>query len=264
MNATLFGWKALVVGALMALGQSVQAADLNRYQPVSHTVNTVATQSAAAPVYGPAPLAPAAAKTAATGEQKTAFWGCWDPCYTRPVCRTICQPSYGYGYGTPGCGVPGYGVPGYGVPGYGAPGYGVPGYGVGYGAGYGVPGYGAPGYGVPGYGVPGYGVPAYGAPYGAYGVSNSVPAITAPVGIPAYGTPGFGAPSVVPAVAPYGASYGAPYVAPAVNPGFPGAAPGAPYSPYGPFFGSKDATKVNAKAPVDVGRNSNPNSPYFK
>lgn len=261
MNATLGTWKAVVAGVLAALAQTAATAEANNYRPVSATANrpaTAVTQPANAPVYGPAPLAPAAkpaaAQTASNGEQKTAFWGCWDPCYTRPVCRPVypsypTYPSYPYGYGTSGYGVPTYGVPGYG-------------YGTGYGAGYSVPGYGVPNYGVPGYGVPGYGVPGYGVPgYGGFGmgVSGTVPSIAAPLTVPTYGSPVLGSPSVLPAVAPVNS----PIVAPSLNPVYPGVAPLAPVAPYSPFYGSKDKTRVNAKVPADVSRVTN-NSPYFK
>ena len=233
MNATFGTWKVAVAGALALLAQTVPQAQANEFRPVPVTVNrpvAVAQQSANAPVYGPAPAAPAApaAKSAAAnGEVKTAFWGCWNPCYTQPVCRPVyptyptyppypTYPAYPYGYGPPGYG---YGTPGYG--------YGTPGYGVGYGVGYG-----------PSYGVPGY---------GAYGVGVSGPA--------------YGAPTVLPTVAPVTA----PVVAPTVNPVYPGVAPLAPVAPYSPFYGSKDSGKVNANVPVDVTRRARAtSSPYFE
>ncbi len=248
MNATFGTWKVAVAGVLALLAQSAPQTRANEVHPVPVAVNrpvAVASKTVTAPVYGPAPAAPAAKSAAANGEQKTAFWGCWNPCYTQPVCRPVyptyptypTYPGYPYGYNT------GYG---YGTPGYG---YGVPGYG--YGTGYGV------GYGV-GYG-PSYGVPGYGA-YGV-GISGTVPTIAAPVTVPTYGSPVLGSPSVLPAVAPVTA----PVVGPTINPVYPGVAPMAPVAPYSPFYGSKDSGKVNATVPVDVTRRARAtSSPYFE
>ncbi len=236
MNVTGIRSSVTAAGVALTLGGAAFAAEGQRATVVAPEAReVVSTRTSAKPVA-------AATKSAATQEEKTAFFGCFPscspcyntPCYSAPVYRPV-YPSY-----------PTY--PGWG--GFGG------GYGVGYGTGYGVPGYGVPNYGVPGYGAPGYGVPGYGAPFGL-GVSNTLtaPAIGAPYAAPGYGTPLLGAPAVAPVVNPYAVPGANPYAVPAINPAFPGVAP------ISPFYGKTDATKVNAKVPTADRRTT---SPYFK